>query len=82
MSSSASSRQDFLIGKAGAEQITQKLTQEDPRIFLANFQAANGILPENDTYYFIPLKLIELLHSFYIHFMPCEAKQNIFSNPR
>jgi len=49
MSSYGSSRHDFLIGKAGAEQITLKLQEEDPRVFLSNFQAANSILPSNDT---------------------------------
>lgn len=46
-------KQEFLIGKAGAEHIAHKLTQEDPRVFLTSFQAANGLAPSNDTYYYL-----------------------------
>lgn len=49
MSSQGGSRSEYLIGKAGTEYITQKLTNEDPRVFLSQFQAAHGIAPANDT---------------------------------
>ena len=61
MSSQGGSRSEYLIGKAGTEYITQKLTHEDPRVFLSQFQAAHGIAPHNDTCYTISICLI---HSF------------------
>lgn len=66
MSSHGPSRNEFLIGKAGAEQITLKLQEEDPRVFLSSFQAANSISPANDTSF-------RFDHPFFAHILLFKA---------